>query len=67
LSSYRSRDEDSFVAAQVHLMLIDGDGKLIEQMDSQKFDNIFKQKKNLHPGNKYYLCVTMRWPQKCSS
>lgn len=48
-------------------MLIDGDGKLIEQMESQKFDNIFKQKKNLHPGNKYYLCVTMRWPQKCST
>jgi hypothetical protein len=47
LSSYRSIDEDSFVAAQVHLMLIDCDGKLIEQMSSQKFDNMFKQKKNL--------------------
>lgn len=39
-------------------MLLDSDGKLLEEMSGQKFDNYFKQKKNLHKGFKYYLCAT---------
>lgn len=58
LQSYRGTSLDSFLPAKIHVMLLDSEGALLEQMSSQKFDNYFFQKKNLKRGEKYTLCVS---------